>query len=142
MLTQTSAEENKAIVRRSVEEIFNRGGLSSVAQYYADNYLHHDPATPNVGTGLDAIEQVATIYRTAFPDLQFKIEELLADGDKVVLRWTSSGTHRGDLQGIAPTGKSITSSGITICRIADGRIAEEWVSWDTLGLMQQLGVSG
>lgn len=113
--------------------------MAAAAQYYAGDYVRHDPATLNLGTGLDAVKQVVRTYRTAFPDLHLTIEDLLADGDKVVTRWTVRGTHRGDLQGIAPSGKEITTPGISISRIVEGRIAEEWVHWDALGLLQQIG---
>lgn len=140
MSTPTLAEENKTIMRRALEEAYSRGDLTAAAQYYTDDYVRHDPATPNLGTGVEAVKQVVTTYRTAFPDLHLTIDDLLADGDKVVTRWTVRGTHRGSLQGAAPTGKEITTPGISISRIVEGRIAEEWVHWDTLGLLQQIGV--
>ncbi len=139
MSTPALAEESKAIVRRAYEEAYSRGDLTAAAQYYTDDYVRHDPATPNLGTGLEAVRQVVTNYRTAFPDLQLTIEDLLAEGEKVVTRWTVRGTHRGDLQGAAPTGKQVVTPGISISRIVEGRIAEEWVHWDTLGLLQQIG---
>ncbi len=82
----------------------------------------------------------ANLYRSAFPDLHFTVEEVIADGDKVVARYSARGTHKGELNGIAPTGKSTNVSGVTIARIANGKVAESWVNWDALGLMRQLGV--
>jgi steroid delta-isomerase-like uncharacterized protein len=122
-----------------IEEFWNQGQLALADELFAADYVRYDPATPNIGTGPGAARQALTNYRDAFPDLRLNICDLLADGDKVVLRWTARGSHRGELRGIAPTGKEITTTGITIFRIADGRIAEEWVNWDTLGLLQQLG---
>ena len=81
------------------------------------------------------------MYRAAFPDLQFTIDDVIAQDDKVVIRWSSRGTHRGELMGLAPTGKEATSSGISIDKIADGKIVESWNHWDTLGLMRQLGAA-
>ena len=135
----TSAEENKAIVRRVIEELWNKGNLAVIDELYAADFVRDDPATPGVPGGPDSEKQVATMYRSAFPDLRLTIEGMIAEGDQVALRWTSTGTHRGDLQGLAPTGKSIQTSGITILRFANGKVVEECARWDTLGLMQQLG---
>jgi predicted ester cyclase len=79
------------------------------------------------------------MYRAAFPDLQIRIDDIIAEGQMVAFRWTSSGTHRGELFGTQPTGKQITTSGISILRTAGGKVAEDWVNWDTLGLLQQIG---
>jgi steroid delta-isomerase-like uncharacterized protein len=134
-----STEENKTIARRSFEEPWNQGNLAAVDEIYAATYVNHDPANPGI-EGLAGQKQLIRTYRTAFPDTHFKIEEQIAEGDKVVTRWTATGTHRGDLMGIAPTGKQARVSGINIDHIADGKIQESWSNWDTLGLMQQLGV--
>ncbi len=91
--------------------------------------------------GLEAAKQFDTMLRGAFPDIHFTVEDQIAETDKVVTRWTARGTHRGQLMGIPATNRSVTWAGITIHRIADGRVAESWVSSDALGLMQQLGVS-
>jgi steroid delta-isomerase-like uncharacterized protein len=89
--------------------------------------------------GYEAYREEISAYRAAFPDLRYTVEDQLAEGDLVASRWTVRGTHRGELMGIAPTGKEIGLTGITIQRFANGKIAEEWWNWDTLGLMQQLG---
>jgi predicted ester cyclase len=81
-----------------------------------------------------------TLYRTAFPDMRLTIEDIVAEGETVMARWSCRGTHKGDLSGIAPTGKPFTISGVTIVRLANGKMVEGWVNWDALGLMQQLGV--
>lgn len=134
------SEENKAILRRFIEEVWNKGNLALVDQFLSADYTHHDTATPDLGPGPENEKKRVDLYRTAFPDLQFTIEELLADGDMLTCRWTSVGTHRGPLSGIAPTGKKIKVSGITINRFARGKIAEGWVVWDALGLLQKLDV--
>ncbi len=135
----SEATEYQSLVHRVIEEFWNQGQLALADELFAAEYVRYDPAAPNIGTGPDAAREVAAAYHAAFPDLRLSIGDLLADGDKVVLRWTARGAHRGELRGIAPTGKEITTTGITIWRIADGRIAEEWVNWDTFGLLQQLG---
>ncbi|MEW6212541.1 MAG: ester cyclase [Acidobacteriota bacterium] len=132
-------ERNKVLVRRAIDEIWNKGNLSTVEELYDANCVRHDPAAPEFATGLDNLKQQATLYRTAFPDLEVTIEDMIVEGDKVVTRWSSKGTHRGELQGIAPTGREVTSSGISIALIANGKIIEERVNWDNFGLMKQLG---
>ncbi len=142
MQTQTSTEENKVNIRRVVEELYSRGDLAVAEELYSTNYIRHDPATPNVGTGVGAVKQVANTYRTAFPDLELTAEDVVAEGDKVLARWSARGTHLGELQGAAPTGKRFEITGLTLMQFADGRIVEEWTNWDVLGMLRQLGVSG
>lgn len=139
MSAAPTPEHNKSIVRRAIDEIWNKGNLAVVEEVYDANCVRHDPAAPNLATGLENLKQQAALYRKAFPDLRITIEDIIAEGDKVVTRWSSSGTHRGELQGIAPTGKQIISSGISISLIANGKIVEERVNWDNFGLMKQLG---
>jgi steroid delta-isomerase-like uncharacterized protein len=134
------SEPNKAIVRRLFEELWNKGNLSLADQLFAPNYEHHDASTLDFGRGPESEKKRATLYRTAFPDIQLTMEEVIAEGEIVMTRWSCRGTHKGDLSGIAPTGKQINISGVTIARLANGKMAESWVNWDALGLMQQLGV--
>jgi steroid delta-isomerase-like uncharacterized protein len=134
------SEVNKNVVRRLFEEVWNKGNLPVTDELFAPNYAHHDSSTPDVGRGPESEKKRATLYRTAFPDLRLTIEDIIAEGETVVARWSCRGTHKGDLSGIAPTGKQFTISGISIARIANGKMAEGWVNWDALGLMQQLGV--
>ncbi len=134
------SENNKAIVRRLLEEFWNKGNLSLADELFAPNYEHHDASTPDFGRGPESEKKRATLYRTAFPDVQLTIEDIIAEGETVMTRWSCRGTHKGDLRGIAPTGKQINISGVTIARLANGKFAEGWVNWDALGLMQQLGV--
>ncbi len=134
------SEQNKAIVRRLFEELWNKGNLSVADQLFSPNYAHHDPSTPDFGRGPESERKRATLYRTAFPDLQLTIEDIIAEGQTVMARWSCRGTHKGDLSGIAPTGKQVTISGVTIARFTNGKMVEGWVNWDALGLMQRLGV--
>jgi steroid delta-isomerase-like uncharacterized protein len=134
-----STEQNKSIVRRWVEDGWNKGNLAVVDQVYAPGYVQHE-AAPVPVTSSEALKHYVAGYRGAFPDLHFTIDDLVAEGDKVVWRFTSTGTHDGPLMGIPPTGKRGVVSGIIIFRLEDSRIAEAWVNFDTLGLMQQIGV--
>jgi steroid delta-isomerase-like uncharacterized protein len=132
-------ETNKAISRRVVEEIFNEGKLEVADELIAADFVGYDPALPEPMRGPAGVKQQAEGYRAAFSDMRLTLEEEIAEGDRVVTRWTARGTHDGELFGIPATGKQVTVSGITIDRIVDGRIAETWTNWDTLGLLQQLG---
>ncbi len=137
-----SAEENKAILRRVAEEVFNQGNLSVVDELFASDYVLHDPGVP-VGElrGPEAFkEQWVSMFRTAFPDLQMTIEDQVAEGDKVASRYVGRGTHQGELMGISPTNKQVEVTGTITSRFADGKIVEEWNNFDTMGMMQQLGV--
>jgi steroid delta-isomerase-like uncharacterized protein len=134
------SENNKAVVRRLIEEVWNKGNLSLVDELLTPNYQHHDLSTPEFGRGPESERKRATLYRNAFPDLRLTIEDIIAEGETVMARWSCRATHKGDLRGIAPTGKQINLSGITVARLANGKLAEGYVNWDALGLMQQLGV--
>ena len=134
------SEGNKNAVRRLFEEVWNKGNLQVTDELFTPNYTHHDASTPDVGRGPESEKKRATLYRAAFPDFRLTIEDLIADGETVMARWSCRGTHKGDLSGIAPTGKQFTISGVSIARFANGKMAEGWVNWDALGLMQQLGV--
>jgi steroid delta-isomerase-like uncharacterized protein len=134
------SEPNKAIIRRLIEELWNKGNLSLADELFAPNYEHHDASTLDFGRGPESEKKRATLYRAAFPDLRLTIEEIIAEGEIVMTRWSCRGTHKGDLSGIAPTGKQFNISGVTIARLANGKLAEGWVNWDALGLMQQLGI--
>lgn len=134
------SEANKAIARREIEELFHKGKFDVAKELIGPDYVGHDAALPEPTRGPEGVKQAVTGYRNAFPDLKVTIEDQIAEGDRVVTRWSARGTHEGDLWGIAPTGKQATVTGISIERIVGGKIVEGWTSWDTLGLMQQLGV--
>lgn len=132
--------ETKAVARRFLEEVFNGGKLELVDELIDPGFVNHDAAQPEPQVGIEAAKANVAGYREAFPDLYLAIEAQVAEGELVTTRWTGRGTHGGELLGIAPTGKQATVTGITIDRIVDGRIVESWTNWDTLGLLQQLGV--
>lgn len=133
------SEANKIVARRLVEEAFNKGNYGVIEELVAPTIVNHDPATGDE-TGVDGVRQNIDRYRSAFPDVKITIEEQVADGDLVASRWTATGTHKGELMGIAPTGKESTVTGLTLDKIKDGKIVESWTNWDTLGMLQQLGV--
>lgn len=130
------SEENKAIFRRIVEEGFNKGNMAVVEELVAADHVNH---TDNVH-GPEEYKRFINMYRAAFPDLHMAIDFQIAEGDKVVNRWTTRATHKGNLMGIPPTGKQVAVTGTYIARIVGGKIVEEWGNMDTLGMMQQLGV--
>jgi steroid delta-isomerase-like uncharacterized protein len=134
------SEGNKNVVRRLFEEVWNNGNLQVTDELFTPNYVHHDSSTPDVGRGPESEKKRATLYRTAFPDLRLTVEDIIGEGETVVARWSCRGTHKGDLNGIAPTGKQINITGVSIARFTNGKMFEGFVNWDALSLMQQLGV--
>jgi steroid delta-isomerase-like uncharacterized protein len=127
------------ITRRMFDDVWNRGDVNALSDIVADDYVNHDPI--NAAQGTEGMKALVAKYRSAFPDARLEIESLLTAGqDHVVVRWNFKGTHRGPLDGIAPTGRTVHGSGITQYRFAGDRIKEGFTAWDALGLMQQLGV--
>lgn len=135
-----NSEQIKNHVRRLFEEVWNKGNVAVADELFAPTYTHHDSSTPDVGRGPESEKKRATLYRNAFSDMRLTIEDLVADGETVVARWSCRGTHKGELNGIAPTGKQVNITGISIARFTNGKMTEGFVNWDALGLMQQLGV--
>ena len=135
-----SVEENKAVVRRFLDEVFGGGDLELVDELFAPDYVLHDPAVPQEVSGHEGIKQYVSMYRGAYPDTHFTVEDQVAEGDLVVTRWTGQGTHRGELMGVPPTEEQVTVTGIEFDRVVGGKIEETWVNYDALGMMRQLGV--
>ena len=137
------SEELKGVVRRFAEEIWHKGNLDAIDEFIAPNYVRHTSQYRERGRevqGPEGARQSIAAMRAAFPDVHFTEDDILVDGDKVVLRWTFHGTHRGEFLGVAPTGKHVTFTGINIYRIAHGKIVERWASEDAISLYQQLGL--
>ena len=134
------SEENKVISRRFYEQFFNQGNLSVADELLAADALDHNPPGPGFATGQEGVKQVVTMFRSAFPDLHLTIEDQIAEGDRVASRLTARGTHRGELMGIPPTGKTVTIGLVDILRLEGGQIVERWGQVDMLGMLQQLGV--
>lgn len=134
-----STEQNKSIVRRWIEEGWNRHNLNVIDEVYAPDFVQHEPE-PQMVNSREALKQYVGSYLTAFSDLQLSIEDLIAEGDKVAWRFVSNGTHSGPFMGMPATGKKGVITGLVIFRLENSRIAEAWVNIDALGLLQQLGV--
>jgi steroid delta-isomerase-like uncharacterized protein len=134
-----ATDQNKSIVRRFREEVFNGRKLTLIDKLFSTEWVYHGVSDRKV-YGQDGLKQFLTAYHNAFPDIQVKIENLIAEGDKVVSHVISRGTHRGELMGIAPTGKQVTVPAICISRFAGDKIIEDWEIIDLLGMLQQLDV--
>ena len=134
-----STEEHKAIIRRHIEEGWNRGNLDVIDQYMHPAYTRKEHTT--TVQGFQETKQLITNYRQAFPDVHITIEEQIVEGDKIATRYTASATHTGTFMGIAPTGKQVTINGMGFYRIVDGKNVESWQIYDRLDLLQQLGVN-
>jgi steroid delta-isomerase-like uncharacterized protein len=131
-----SVKENKAIICQLLEETYSKGNLAVGDKLVAQHVVLHNPDMK----GIESWKQFATMWRTAFPDLRITADDIIAEEDKVVAIWTARGTHQGSFQGIAPTGKQVTVTGVAIYRFSGNKIEEMWGWRDALGLMQQLGV--
>jgi steroid delta-isomerase-like uncharacterized protein len=133
--------ENKAIVRRLYEEVWNKRRVELVDELMSPSHAMHNNHVPDSCIGPEAYKREVARFMTGFPDLRFTVEDMLAESDKVAVGWTISGTHKGEFRGISPTGRKVSVEGITINHIADGKIMDSYISVDYLGLMQQLGVA-
>ncbi len=133
------SEENKATSRRFYEELFNRGNLDAAEDLVTADFVIHDPDMPEEPRGPEGLKGFVAMYRDAFPDIAFEIEDQVAEGEKVGTRWVARGTHRGELMGIAPTGNAVEVRAFTLQRFSGGKIAEDWAHYDALGMMRQLG---
>ena len=136
-----SAEENKIIVRRQLEDIWNGKNPNLVDDIFTANFVRYGPSLEGEIRGREGFRQLVTMYRTTYPDLRVTLEDQVAEGALVATRWTARGTHRGALMGIAPTGKQISVTGVIIDRFAGGKIEAEWAYYDAMGMLQQLGVA-
>jgi steroid delta-isomerase-like uncharacterized protein len=137
-------EEHKAVIWRFIAAIWHQGQFEAIDEVIAPTYVHHTSHTAGDGGqevhGPDGVRGTVSAWRSAFPDLHFTLEDLLIEGDKVATRWTCRGTHQGVFRGIAPTGKRVTFTGMTLYRIAQGKIVEQWTVEDGISLHQQLGI--
>ena len=133
------SEENKALDRRIYEEVWGAYELDNVERYYAADYVDHT-ALPGLPPGREGVKATVNMFAGALSDLKLVIEDQIAEGDRVVTRWTTTATHSGELMGIPATGKQIKITGIGISRFAGGKVVESWTEYDSIGMMQQLGV--
>jgi steroid delta-isomerase-like uncharacterized protein len=132
------SEENKALSRRFFEAV-SRGDIDWLEEVISPDYVNHDPVFPADTHGIEGVKETMQGYLDAFPDINMKVEDQIAEGDKVFTRWVAEGTHEGELFGVPPSGKRVHVEGMTIDRIEDGKFVETWDNWDALGMMQQMG---
>jgi steroid delta-isomerase-like uncharacterized protein len=131
--------DSKIIVRSLYEEVWNKRRLELVDEIISPSHALHDPNVSGSAIGPEAYKRQVTRFMLAFPDLQFSIEDMVVEKEKVAVAWTISGTHKGEFLGVPPTKKRISIEGISISHLADGKIMDSYISWDALGVFQQLG---
>ena len=134
-----ATSQSQKLVSRFFDEVCNQRKLSVANDLFSSNHAYHDPQTP-ASPGPAGIIQVIQTYQNAFPDAHWQVNETIVAGDDIITRWHGSGTHKNELNGIPPTGKKVSVDGIWIHRTKNGRIVESWNVWDTLGMLQQIGV--
>jgi hypothetical protein len=135
-----STSDNKAVARRLYEEIFNARQWERLGALFCEDYIEH-AQIPGQPAGLAGLQFRLSALLRAFPDVQWRIEQVVREGDRVAVHWQLAGTHQGEFRGVAPTGRSVTMAGIDIYRFDAGRIAEHWHAVDVLGLLHQLGAA-
>jgi steroid delta-isomerase-like uncharacterized protein len=134
-----TADQNKELVRRFYEEVWDRGNFAFATEVFADDYVRHDLRATTALPGPEGQAKIAADFRAAFPDLRFNVDMVFGEGDMVAGRWTATGTHTGQWASIKPSGKRIRFSGVNLFRFANGKVAEIWNHRDDLGLMEQVG---
>jgi steroid delta-isomerase-like uncharacterized protein len=134
-----SVEQNKAWVRRFMEEAFNKGNMNIIDELIAPGFVEHNPF-PGQGAGIEGVRQLFAGLRTGFPDLHVVVDDIIAEGEKVVVLSTMKGTNKGSWMKMPPTGKQINVAGVDIVRISSGKAVEHWGVTDALTMMQQLGI--
>ncbi len=137
----TVEEMNTEILRREKEEAWNKGNLDVIDELVADDYVMHDPSQPTEIRGREGLKQYISAFRTAFPDMNMTVDDVVAEKNKVSRRMTLNGTHDGPLAGIPATGKRVSTGGIAIDRLENGKIVETFVNYDLMGLMRQIGAA-
>ncbi len=133
-----STEQNKALVRRLIEEGFNKGNERAIDELVAPNFVTREESVRQVG--LEGFKEMVATFRTAFPDARMAIGDVIAEGDKVITWAYFTGTHRGPLEGIPPTGKTVKVKDVDFFRIENGKVVESSTTFDRLGMLKQLGV--
>lgn len=133
------SDQNKDLAHRFYEEVFNAGAVDRVQDFCAEEFVNHEEGPPGAPEGLEGVKFFVQSFHDGFSDVHASIEELLADGDRIVARVRFTGTHDGDFMGIPASGKKIDMETIDIVRVADGKAAEHWGVTDNMKLMQQIG---
>jgi steroid delta-isomerase-like uncharacterized protein len=132
------SSDNIALTRRILDEVWNRRNLAVIDELLSADFVFNDPMAPAGARGIETYKQFVDNNLRAFPDLRLTIEDIVSSGDLVASRWHATGTHTGPLAGYAPTGKSMTITGMNFARIVDGKFVESWGNWNALGMLQQL----
>ena len=135
-MSEQGSQQNKTLARRWFDDLFSRADLDAANEILGAEFVDH--LTRGDERGLEELKHYVIMYRSAFPDIQDTVEEVVAEGDKVVVRWTSCGTHQGEFMCVAPTGRHVTFTGMRLFRIAENKIVESWVNIDERGLQEQL----
>jgi steroid delta-isomerase-like uncharacterized protein len=138
LMTTDRVTANKQLVEAFIQELFTEGDLAAFDRYLDPGFINHDPPFPGAPEGPDGMRQAAMMFRRALPDWHSDLDQLVAENDIVVERFTASGTHRGELMGVPATGRTIRLPGVNIFRIHHGKIVERWGRLDELGLLRQL----
>jgi len=136
-----AAEENKALVRRFYEEVWDRGNTDFAFEVFADDYVRHDLRSTDALPGPAGQKKIADDFRAAFPDLRVTVDLIFGEGDFVLGRWTATGTHSGSWAGLEPSGRRVEFSAANIWRFENGKVAEIWNHRDDLGLREQIGAA-
>jgi steroid delta-isomerase-like uncharacterized protein len=134
-----SVEQNKALFRRFVEEVFNKGNVNTIDELLASDFAEREELPPGMPRDREGVKQLTRMFRTAFPDFNVSIDDMIAEGDKIVARTTWKGTQKGEFMGIPSSGKRVSFSVIDIIRISGGKFVEHWGLMDNSTMMQQLG---
>ena len=129
----------ETVVERWWKELWNQGNLAVIDEIIAPEFTDHDPSSPWVPGGVEGVRTLVNAYRSVFPDIHFSVEKQVACGETVVTHWRVRGTHKGELMGLAPTGKVVEAEGISILEVANGKIRHQTTIWDILGMLQRLG---
>ncbi len=135
-----SAEENRAITRQLIEQLFNTGNHEIADEILAADYLDRSPSHPDL-SGPENVKRAVREWRAAFPDTINTVDDMVAEGDRVAVRWTTHATHRGEFMGLAATGKRIAVTSFGIFRLSKGKIVESWDTFNVVEMMRQLGVN-
>jgi steroid delta-isomerase-like uncharacterized protein len=138
--SKQSADQNKQVVQRFMEECWNKGNLNSASELLTDKVRFHDPVFPNLNAGIQNVRNHIEGCRKAFPDLHFTIDDTIAEHDEVVIHWTARGTHKGPFLGMQPSNRKATVNGTSIFRLEGSKIAEEYTHWNLTSMLVQLGI--
>jgi steroid delta-isomerase-like uncharacterized protein len=138
-MTNDLTTSNKQLVNTFIQALFTDGDLAAVDRYLDPGMINHDPPYPGAPAGPEGMRQAAAMFRQALPDWHSQVDQLIAEGDTVVERFTASGTHTGELMGVPGAGHTLVLTGIQIFRIHNDKIVERWSQLDQIGLLRQLG---